>query len=159
VVILDQADTSLEEGDFVMPQATGNALETRIWRPCGRAFFVSYVAMAIFFFGPHINPEVGLSPRLGFILGLIVVAAVAYMWTQEYHLTNKGLSKVWRWPARRQEIPWENIGEIQVRRGFTQSLLRVGNLSIQDKTGEPMMIWFGLSRPKEVYEIIEKNRP
>ncbi len=130
-----------------------------VWRPCHRAFFVYYVAMAIFFFGPLINPEVGLSPRLGFVLGLMVAAAVAYQWTQEYRLTEKGLSKIRRWPARRQEIAWENVGEIQVRRGFTQTMLRVGNVSIQDKSGGPLMFWFGLSNPKEVKEIIEKNRP
>jgi hypothetical protein len=133
--------------------------KTWVWRPCGRAFFVYYVAMALFFFGPLINPEVGLSPRLGFVLGLIVAAAVVYQGTQEYHLTEKGLSKVWRWPERCQEIPWENVGEIRVRRGFTQTLLRVGNLSIQDKSGGPQMFWFGLSNPKEVKEIIERCRP
>lgn len=134
-------------------------LKSRVWRPCGRAFFVYYVAMAIFFFGPLINPEAGLSPKLGFVLGLLVAAAVAYQWTQEYHLTERGLSKVWRWPERRQEIPWENVGEIQVRRGFTQTMLRVGNLSIQDKSGGPLMFWFGLSDPKGVKEIIERSRP
>lgn len=133
--------------------------QTRVWRPCGRAFFVYYVAMAIFFFGPLINPDVGLSPRLGFVLGLIVATAVAYQWTQEYHMTAEGLSKVWRWLERRQEISWENVGEIQVRRGFTQTMLRVGNVSIQDKSGGPLMFWFGLSNPKEVKEIIERNRP
>jgi hypothetical protein len=115
--------------------------------------------MAIFFFGPLINPEVGLSPRLGFLLGLIVAAAVAYQWTQEYHMTATGLSKVWRWPARRQEIAWENVGEIQVSRGFTQTMLRVGNVSIRDKTGGPQMFWFGLHNPKEVKDSIERSRP
>jgi hypothetical protein len=115
--------------------------------------------MAIFFFGPHLNPQAGLSPWLGFVLGLVVVAAVAYQWSQEYQMTAAGLSKNWRWPARRHHIPWENVGEIQVRRGFTQSLLRVGNLSIMDKTGGPEMFWFGLSHPKEIQEIIERSRP
>lgn len=142
-----------------MSISAGTSQETRIWRPCARAFFVYYVAMAIFFFGPHLNPKVGLSPWLGFVLGSVVAAAVAYQWSQEYQMTAAGLTKVWRWPARRHHIPWENMGEILVRRGFTQSLLRVGNLSIMDKTGGPEMFWFGLSHPKEIKEIIERTRP
>ncbi len=142
-----------------MSSSAQSTQKTRVWRPCGRAFFVYYVAMALFFFGPLINPEVGLSPWLGFVLGLIVLAAVVYQWTQEYHLTAKGLSKVWRWPERRQEMPWENVGEIQVRRGFIQTMLRVGNVVIRDKTGGPLMFWFGLANPKEVKDSIEGNRP
>lgn len=142
-----------------MSSSTAGSHVPQVWRPCARAFFVYYVAMAVFFFGPHLNPEVGLSPWLGFILGMIVLAGVAYQWTQEYHLTARGLSKVWRWPERRQDIPWENVGEIQVARGFTQTMLRVGNVRIHDKTGGPEMFWFGLPNPKEVKEIIEKSRP
>lgn len=142
-----------------MSSSSNSPSVTRSWRPCGRAFFVYYVAMAVFFFGPLINPNVGLSPWMGFVLGSIVVAAVAYMWTQEYQVTEKGISKVWRWPERRQDIPWENVGEIQVTRGFTQTMLRVGNLRIHDNTGGPEMFWFGLQHPKEVNDVIESSRP
>lgn len=142
-----------------MSLSGGNPEEPRIWRPCSRAFFVHYVAMALFFVGPHINPSVGLSPRLGFVLGLMVLVAVAYQWSQEYHMTAAGLSKIWRWPARSHHIPWENVGEIKVSRGLTQSLLRVGNLSIADKTGGAGMFWYGLSHPREIQEVIERSRP
>jgi hypothetical protein len=133
-----------------------NPQATRVFRPCGRAFFVYYVAMAICFLGPRINPAAGLPAWLGLILGIVVVVAVIYMrWGQEYHLTPRGVSKVWPWSGRRVDIPWDNLGEVVVRRGLTQSLLRVGNLLIQDKSGGPGLFWFGLPNPKAVKDLIE----
>jgi hypothetical protein len=131
------------------------------YSPCGRAFFVYYVAMAICFLGPRINPDVGLPVWLGTVLGLILVAAVVYMkWGQEYRLTPQGVVKIIRWPTpRRLEISWANLGEIRVLRGLTQSLLRVGNLVIKDTSGGPDLFWFGLSHPKEIQEEIGRRRP
>ncbi len=133
---------------------------TQVFRPCGRAFFLHYFAMAICFFGPSINPQVGLPVWAGIVLGLLILAAVVYMrWGQEYQVTPQGVSKVWRWGDRREEIPWENLGEVLVRRGLTQSILRVGNLLIRDKSGGPGLFWFGLADPKAVKEMIEaRNR-
>jgi hypothetical protein len=131
---------------------------TQVFKPCGRAFFVHYVAMAICFLGPRINPEVGLPVWLGLVLGLILVAAVVYMrWGQEYQVTPQGVSKVWGWTGRRQEIPWENLGEVLVRRGLTQTILRVGNLILRDKSGGPELFWFGLADPKAVKAVIEER--
>ena len=59
----------------------GNEIPTSgdlVFKPCARAFFVYYVAMALVFFGPRINPEVGLPVWLGTVLGVIVLAAVIY---------------------------------------------------------------------------------
>jgi len=42
--------------------------------------------------------------------------------------------------------------------GLTQSILRVGNLVIGDRSGGPEMFWFGLANPKEVQEDIERRR-
>lgn len=131
---------------------------TLVYRPCGRAFFVHYVAMAICFLGPRINPAVGLPVWLGLVLGLLLVAAVIYMrWGQEYQVTPQGVSKVWRWTGRREEVSWENLGEILVRRGLTQTLLRVGNLIIRDKSGGPGLFWFGLGDPKGVKALLEER--
>lgn len=142
----------------MIEKETQNAESTLVFRPCGRAFFVHYVAMAICFLGPSINPAVGLPVWLGVVLGLILVAAVVYMrWGQEYQVTPRGVSKVWRWGGRREEITWENLGEILVRRGLTQTLLRVGNLIIQDKSGGPGLFWFGLADPKAVKAVIEER--
>ncbi len=135
---------------------TTSAVQT--FRPASRAFFVYYVAMFLCFFGPTINPQVGLPVWLGILLGLIVVAAVAYMWSQEYQITDRGVAKTWRWPARRQEIPWENLGEVTVVRGLVQTLLQVGNLRITTRTGEDTMFWFGLADPKAVQALIEQKR-
>jgi hypothetical protein len=137
------------------------AAAEKIFKPCGRAFLVYYVALTIFFLGPRINTAVGLPVWLGDILGLIVVAAVVYMrWGYEYRLTPQGVVKLVRWPSlQRQEIAWSDLGEVQVRRGLTQTLLNVGNLLFQDKSGGPAMFWFGLANPKEVKEEIERRRP
>ena len=131
---------------------------TQVFRPCNRAFLVYYVAMALCFLGPQINPAAGLPPWLGILLGLILVAAVVYMrWCQEYQVTSRGVSKVWRWGDRRQEISWENLGEVLVRRGLTQTLLQVGNVLIRDKSGGPDLFWFGLADPKGVKALIEER--
>jgi hypothetical protein len=67
---------------------------------------------------------------------------------------------LWRWPSPRQrEITWENLGDVLVRRGLTQTLLRVGNLIIREQSGGPEMFWFGLANPKEVQAEIERRRP
>lgn len=128
----------------------------QVFRPCGRAFFVYYVAMFLTFVGPRINPAVGLPVWLGTVLGIILVAAVVYMkWGQEYRLTSKGVAKVWRWPARRQEIVFKDIEEVFVLKGLTQSMLQVGNLLIKNKAEGGDMFWFGLKTPKEVKALID----
>jgi hypothetical protein len=132
-----------------------------VFKPCARAFFVYYVAMALVFLGPRFNPEVGLPVWLGTVLGCIVLAAVIYMkYGQEYRVTSRGVAKITRWPSpRRQEIAWENLDEILVLRGLTQSMLQVGNLAFTDKTGGPRMFWYGLLNPKDIKELIDGKRP
>ncbi len=146
------------------PEISENEVEAAsemVYKPCGRAFFVYYVAMALCFLGPRLNPEVGFPVWLGTVLGLIVVAAVVYMkWGQEYRLTPLGVEKAIRWPSpQRQVISWANLGEVKVARGLTQTLLQVGNLILKDKSGGPEMFWFGLANPKEVKEEMERRRP
>jgi hypothetical protein len=143
---------------------TGNEISTSgdlVFKPSGRAFFVHYVAMFLVFAGPRLNPEVGLPVWLGTVLGIIVLAAVIYQkYGQEYQVTSRGVAKVIRWPSpRRQEIPWENLEEILVLRGLTQTMLQVGNLAFRDKAGGPEMFWYGLLNPKEVKAMIDRKRP
>jgi hypothetical protein len=134
--------------------------------PCGRAFFVYYVAIVIFLLGPRLNPDVWIfgvfhfSLAVGTFLGLVLIALVVYLKLgREYRLSQRGLSTRWRWPSpRQQEITWENLGDVLLRRGLTQSILRVGNLVIGDQSGGPEMFWFGLANPKEVQEEIERRR-
>lgn len=134
--------------------------------PCSRAFFVYYVGIVIFLLGPRLNPEVRIfgvfhfSMAVGTLLGLALVALVVYLKLgREYRLSPQGLATRWRWPSpRQQEITWENLGEVMLRRGLIQSILRVGNLVIEDKSGGPEMFWFGLANPKEVQEEIERRR-
>ncbi len=132
-----------------------------VFKPCARAFFVYYVAMAIVFLGPRINPEAGLPVWLGTLLGVIIVVAVIYLkYGQEYHISARGVARVWRWPAPRQhEITWENLEDVRVLRGFTQSLLHVGNLAIKDKSGGAALFWFGLSNPTGIKDLIYRKRP
>jgi hypothetical protein len=132
-----------------------------VFKPCGRAFFVYYVAMALVFLGPRLNPEVGLPVWLGTVLGLIVLVALVYQkYGTEYQVTSQGVARVWRWPSsRRQEIAWEQLGEVMVLRGLTQTVLQVGNLVLPDKSGGPEMFWHGLINPKDVKDLIDRKRP
>ena len=143
---------------------TGNEIPTAgdlVFKPCARAFFVYYVAMALVLVGPRLNPAVGLPTWLGTLLGLIVLAAVIYQkYGQEYRVTSRGVVRVWRWPSpREQEIAWENLEEILVLRGLTQTVLQVGNLAFQDKAGASEMFWYGLLNPKDVKDLIDRMRP
>ena len=139
------------------PPASGDL----VIKPCGRAFFVYYLAMALVFLGPRYNPEVGMPVWLGTVLGLIVLAAMIYQkYGTEYRVTSRGVMRVWRWPSpREREIAWENLGEILVLRGLTQSMLQVGNLALQDKAGGSDMFWYGLANPKDVKDLIDGKRP
>jgi hypothetical protein len=132
-----------------------------MFKPCARAFFVYYVAMALAFLGPRLNPEVGVPVWLGTLLGFMVVAAVVYRkYGQEYQVSSRGVAKVRRWPSpQRQEIAWENLGEVMVLRGLTQTMLQVGNLALVDKSGGAEMFWFGLANPKDVKDRIDRKRP
>lgn len=138
-----------------------------IIKPCGRAFFVYYVAIAICLVGPRLNPEVWFfgflhfSTTMGTSLGLVLIALVVYLkMGREYRITPRGVMLLWRWPSPRQwEITWKDLGDVLVRRGLTQSILRVGNLIIRDKSGGQEMFWFGLANPKEIQAEIERSRP
>ena len=142
-----------------MTQETMTKGSEQTWRPAPRAFFVCYVAFFLCFLGPLINPEAGLPLWLGVLLGLGILVMVAYrLWGQEYRVSSRGLSEAWKWPARQEEIPWQQIGDIQVRRGLTQSLLNVGNLVILDKTGRQQMLWYGLADPKGVKAEVDARR-
>jgi hypothetical protein len=132
-----------------------------VFKPCGRAFFVYYVAIALVVVGPRLNPAVGLPEWLGTILGLIVLAAAIYQrYGSEYRVTSRGVVRAWRWPSpREQELTWENLEEVLVLRGLTQTVLQVGNLAFQNKAGESEMFWYGLLNPKDVKELIDRKRP
>jgi len=132
-----------------------------VFKPSARAFFVHYVALALVVLGPRLNPAVGLPVWLGTLLGLVVLAAVIYQkYGQEYRVTSRGVVRVWRWPSpREQEIAWENLEEILVLRGLTQTILQVGNLAFRDKAGGPEMFWYGLLNPKDVKDLIDRKRP
>ncbi len=150
-----------------MTESQPEPFRDKVFAPCGRAFFVHYVAIVIFLLGPRLNPDVWIfgvfhfSVALGTILGVAVIALVLYQKLgREYRLTKGGLETVWRWPSpKRQEITWENLGDVLVRRGLMQTILRVGNLILRDKSGKAQMTWFGLANPQEIQAEIDKRRP
>jgi len=130
-----------------------------VWQHSYRAFLVYYVAIALAVFGPLINPEVGLSPWVGMVVGLLVLAAVILgKFGQEYRATPRGLKRLGFWPAKEEEISWPEVGEIRLQRGLTQTLLQVGNLVILDKQGAPKMAWERLADPQGVKAALEARR-
>lgn len=158
-VIVDDPDNRM--GGIIMAESEIPTSGDIVIKPSHRAFFVHYVAMFLVFVGPRLNPEVGLPVWLGTLLGLIVLAAVIYQkFGQEYRVTSRGVVRAWRWPSPRQhEIVWENLDEVLVLRGLTQTVLQVGNLAFRDKAGGPEMFWYGLLNPKEVKALIDGKRP
>jgi len=130
-----------------------------VWRPSPRGFLVYYVAIAVAVFGPLINPEAGLPPWVGLVAGLLVLAAVIIQkFGQEYRATSGGIKRVGFWPAKVEEIPWAEVGEIRLQRGLTQTLLNVGSLVIQDKGGAPRLVFERLASPQEVKAALEARR-
>jgi len=141
------------------PQDKPTSAPEGVWRPSTRGFLVYYVAFAIAVFGPLINPAVGVPPWAGFVVGLMVAAAVALQkFGQEYRATPKGVKRVGSWPAVEVELSWPEIGDIQMQRGLTQTLLNCGNLVFLDKTGTPRLSWDRLADPKGVKAALEARQ-
>jgi hypothetical protein len=125
------------------------------------AFYLYYVAIAICWLGPQLNPtfadKLFLTPFIGFILGLLLFGGVLYLkFGQHYELGAKGLKISWRYPPREQLLRWPEIQKISVRAGLTQTILGIGNISIQPYQGEEM-VWYGVESPKLVKTLMERG--
>jgi hypothetical protein len=130
-----------------------------VWRPSTRAFFVYYVAIAVAVFGPRINPAVGVPPWVGLVIGLLVLALVFLRkFGQEYRANPRGLKKVSFWPALEESLTWPEVGGLTVQRGLTQTLLNTGTVVINDKEGNPKMVWERLADPQSVKAALEARR-
>gem|GEM_PF-1773216 len=132
----------------------------KVFTPSWGAFYLYYVAMAICWFGPQLNPEfarrIFLTPNVGLLLGLVLLAAVFYLrFGQQYEMDAQGVRRVQRFPARVDLLPWGDIRSITVRVGLTQTLLGVGNIVIQPHHGEEM-VWYGVESPKLVRNLLER---
>lgn len=129
-----------------------------------RAFYLYYVAMAICWFGPRLNPEfsaqIGLGPKLGVVLGLILLAAVLYLKQAIfYEIGPVGVRKVWLWPARQELIRWEELQQVRVQAGLTQTLLGIGNVVLQGGDGQSRQLTlYGLAQPKAVKAAIDRGK-
>jgi hypothetical protein len=140
------------------PDKTASPGADLVFRAGFRAFFVYYAAIFLVVLGPF-NPNFPLPLWAGWLIGALLILVVVYSkWGQEYHLSDRGVAKVWKVPARRIEISWQNLGEVVVLRGVTQSLLKVGTLVLRNEAGGPDLIWYGLARPQEVKDLIEARR-
>lgn len=130
-----------------------------VWRPSYRGFLVYYIAFAVAFFGPMINPAVGVPVWLGVLLGLaVLVVFVLRKFGQEFRATPEGVKRVNYWPAAQEKLAWPEVGEIKVLRGLTQTLLNVGSLLIHDKAGQPRLSWERLADPKGVKASLERRQ-
>lgn len=126
------------------------------------AFYLYYLAMAICWFGPQLNPEfatrIFLTPTLGMLLGLVLLGAVLFLkFGQYYEMDATGVRKVQRYPARADLLRWSEIRSVSVRVGLTQTLLRVGSVVIEPHQGEEM-VWYGVESPKLVKNLLERGR-
>ncbi len=143
-----------------MAQAKGTLTVYSSWR----AFYLYYVAIAICWFGPRLNPEfsaqIGLGPKLGLVLGLLLLAAVFYLKQAVfYEVGPLGVRKVWLWPARQELIRWEELQQIRVQAGLTQTLLGIGNVVVQGGNGQSRQLTlYGLAEPKAVKAAIDRSK-
>lgn len=133
----------------------------KIYSSSWAAFYLYYVAIAICWFGPHLNPEFAakilLSPAVGFVLGLILLGGVFYLkFGQHYEMAGEGVRIVWRQPPKERLIRWPDIESITVRAGLTQTLLGIGSVVIQPRQGEEM-VWYGVDSPKQIKTFLERG--
>lgn len=133
----------------------------KVFTPSWAAFYLYYVAIAICWFGPQINPEfarrIFLSPELGMVLGLVLLGAVFFLkFGQHYEMDATGVRRVQWYPAREDHLAWDEIQAIGVRIGLTQTLLGVGSVVIRPRRGEEM-VWYGVESPKLVRTLLERG--
>lgn len=138
-----------------------NIIAKKVFTSSWAAFYLYYVAIAICWLGPQLNPafaeRIFLRQELGLLLGLLLLAGVLYLkYGQHYEMDTEGVKKIYRYPVRQELICWHEIEKISVRAGLTQTLLRIGNIAIQPRQGEEM-VWYGLESPKLVKTFLERG--
>jgi hypothetical protein len=147
----------------IMNNLEKNAIQKRVFTTSWAAFYLYYVAIAICWLGPQLNPafaeRIFLSPELGFLLGLLLLAGVIYLkYGQHYEMAAEGVKKIIRYPSRQELIRWPEIESITVRAGLTQTILGIGNVVIQPRQGTGTeMVWYGLESPKLVKSFLERG--
>ncbi len=143
-----------------MTEETSTGMPKKVFSTSWAAFYLYYVAIAICWFGPQLNPEFAarilLSPTLGMFLGLVLLAAVFFLkFGQHYEMDAEGVRKVQRYPARQDLLRWQDIRQISVRIGLTQTLLGVGSIVIHPHQGEEM-VWYGVESPRIIKNLLER---
>ncbi|AEB10228.1 hypothetical protein [Desulfobacca acetoxidans] len=135
----------------------------KVFTTSWRAFYLYYLAIAICWFGPQLNPDfadqLGLSPAIGLVLGTLLLAGVWYLkWGQEYAADSEGVMKIWHYPRRREIVPWPDIAAIKIRCGLTQTLLGIGNIVIQKRqSADKEIVWYGMKNPKQIKTYLERG--
>ncbi len=138
-----------------------NIMLKKVFTSSWAAFYLYYVAIAICWIGPQLNPafaaKIFLTPLIGFVLGLLLFGGVLYLkYGQHYEMDTEGVKTIYRYPPRQELIPWHEIDKITVRAGLTQTILGVGNIAIQPRQGEEM-VWYGVESPKLVKTFLERG--
>jgi hypothetical protein len=133
----------------------------KVFNSSWAAFYLYYVAIAICWLGPHLNPtfaaRIFLTPLIGFILGLLLFGGVLYLkYGQHYEMDAEGVKTIYRYPPREQRLYWHEIDKITVRAGLTQTILGIGNIAVQPRRGEEM-VWYGVESPKLLKILMERG--
>ncbi len=145
-----------------MSDLENNTISKKVFTTSWAAFYLYYVAIAICWLGPQLNPafaaRIFLTPLIGLILGLLLLGGVLYLkYGQQYEMDAEGVKTNWRYPPRQQLIRWQEIDKITVRAGLTQTLLGIGNIAIQPRQGRRRngLVWSGKS---EAFKILIGKR-
>jgi hypothetical protein len=144
-----------------MSEIEPKTIPQKIFSSSWAAFYLYYVAIAICWLGPQLNPtfaaRIFLTPELGFILGLLLLGGVLYLkYGQHYEMDTEGVKICWRYPPGQRLIRWHEIDKITARVGLTQTLLGVGNVAIQPQGAGEEMVWYGVESPKLLKTLVER---
>lgn len=139
-----------------------NTVTTKVFTSAWAAFYLYYVAIAICWLGPQLNPafaaRIFLTPLVGFVIGLLLLGGVLYLkYGQQYQMDAEGVKIIYRYPPREVLIRWHEIDKITVRAGLTQTILRLGNIAITRQGAGEEMVWYGLESPKLVKSFLERG--
>ncbi len=127
-------------------------------RPAWRSFFVFFLGILLFVFGPLLKADSPLHPGLGLVLAAIFFLLILRRWSNVYTLTNRRLIvKGGPFLQQSSEIPLEDIDEIEVNQGLTLRLLRAGHVLIHSRNpDQASLLLYGLPAPLRFKERLEK---
>jgi uncharacterized membrane protein YdbT with pleckstrin-like domain len=129
-------------------------------QPAWRSYFVFYVAILIFGFGPSLNPQAGLDQTSGLVLSILLILFVIFRRkTTFYRITKEGAIRETGFFSRmtKKMLPLEEISGLEIRRGIVHRLIGIGHLQFQSNNpAQPDLWWFGIADPFTIKDQVRR---